>query len=195
MQEQNSIPKEKVEIEHCVIETTGNMWEYFYSGEAAIVIPTNGNLNQFGHNVMQTGLGRDAKHLFPILPKLLGKSIKRHKGHNQVNVYRLPTDKVINNQKQSNFIFTFPTKYNFWDEKADLKLIELSAQMLVQISEQFFKQNWIDKIVLPTVGCGDGHLDWETEVKPILVKILDERFLVVKHEIDVYGDIYGDLYA
>ena len=96
--------EEKKEREHCVIETTGNLWEYFYSGEAAVVIPTNGNINNFGHNVMNKGLAKEAKELFPLLPKLVGKAIKRLGGHNSVFLYRFPTDKVGENVKKENYV-------------------------------------------------------------------------------------------
>jgi len=177
--------EEKKEREHCVIETTGNLWEYFYSGEAAVVIPTNGNINNFGHNVMNKGLAKEAKELFPLLPKLVGKAIKRLGGHNSVFLYRFPTDKVGENVKKENYVFTFPTKYNHWDDKSNLSLIEFSANALVRTLDNLGKVLGIDKVVLPLVGCGCGSLDWEGEVKPILAKILDDRFLVVKKE-DAY---------
>ena len=70
-------------------------------------------------------------------------------------------------------VLTFPVKNNWW-EKADLKLIEQSCQELADTCD-FFKPPFY--MVRP--GCGNGGLDWK-EVKPILEKYLDEKFIVVE---------------
>jgi len=182
--------KETITPKTHFLETKGNIWEYFYSNEAAVVIPTNGSRDKFGYNVMDSGLALDAKELFPNLPMLIGRSIKKMKGHNGVFVFSFPTDKVneVEKKKEYNFVFTFPTKYNYWDNVADFKRIELSTFQLVKALNQLEKRLGIEKVVVPRVGCGSGNLNWK-EVQPILFNLLDERFIVI--EKDIEEDTYG----
>ena len=67
-------------------------------------------------------------------------------------------------------LIRFPTKYNIGDNKSSLELIEQSLQTLVQIANNFKSK----KIYLPRPGCGIGGLDWETEVKPLCEKYLED---------------------
>ena len=72
-------------------------------------------------------------------------------------------------------VISFPTKHH-WRAKSDLKLIENSAEKLLNFAKigLVWKHIW-----LPVVGCGLGGLDWDTQVKPLLSSILDDRFTVV----------------
>jgi hypothetical protein len=62
-----------------------------------------------------------------------------------------------------------------WDQWADLDLIGRSADELVALTTRYGWQT----VVLPRPGCNNGKRDWEKEVRPILLPILDDRFLVV----------------
>jgi len=135
----------------------GNIWDYWKKGYW-IVIPTNGTIKKNGECVMGRGLALQAKNLYKGLPKMLGSDIKKF--GNFPHCYK------------EYHIITFPVKYNYW-EKADLKLIELSANLINKLTSLSD-----DKIALPKVGCGNGKLNWK-EVEPILDKYLDERFIVV----------------
>ena len=67
----------------------------------------------------------------------------------------------------------FPVKHQWFDEKADLKLIEKSCKDLVESLADGLT------IALPKIGCGAGKLEWD-EVKPILEKYFkDDRFIIV----------------
>lgn len=65
----------------------------------------------------------------------------------------------------------FPTKYH-WSNPADPELIRNSAERL----KEYMVTNGIGSVVMSRVGCGTrtGTLDWETEVKPILLDVFRE---------------------
>jgi hypothetical protein len=170
-------------------EVTGNIFE-FWNSDTPVIVPINLNLNKFGHNVMNKGIAKDAKELFPILPNMIGKSIKQRKHKIDVFAYVLETNKVIEGKKEEAIILAFPTRFNYW-EKADLKLIEVCARLLVLKVDTIYKKIKFDKIMVPKLGCGEGGLDWELEVKPLLEKILDERFILVKYDPESLEDSYS----
>ena len=61
-----------------------------------------------------------------------------------------------------------------WACLADMTIIKRSAQQLVSLTE---KAGWMH-VVLPRPGIGAGCLNWD-DVKPVLEKILDDRFYVI----------------
>jgi len=73
----------------------------------------------------------------------------------------------------------FPTKHNWW-EKSDLVLIEESTRQLRDFFDNVISEYPVP-IYLPRPGCSNGGLDWE-DVKPILEKYLDDRFVVVQRK-------------
>jgi hypothetical protein len=57
-----------------------------------------------------------------------------------------------------------------------MEIIEFSAKALLWQTRIL---NW-RKVLLPRPGCSNGGLDWETQVKPVLEKILnDDRFVII----------------
>ncbi len=148
-------------------EITGDIWDFHEKG-CWIVITTNGNVKANGEAVMGKGIALQAKTRFPALPLDLGRRIKGcamsygewSEGNNL---------KVFHQYR----IITFPTKHNWW-EKADLVLIEESCRQL-----QAACHGNQDTKYLVRPGCGIGGLDWK-DVKPILEKYLDDRFIVVE---------------
>ena len=144
-------------------EVKGNLWDYYDKGEW-IVITTNGTIKRNGACVMGKGVALEAKNRFPKLDKVLGAAISRF--GNQLFVLRGIAGDVR--------IVTFPVKHN-WNEKADLTLIERSCRQL----EFVVREKSVVYMVRP--GCGNGQLDWK-DVKPILEKYLDDRFVVVNND-------------
>ena len=137
----------------------GNIWDY-WQNNCFIIIPTNGFVKKDGSLVMGKGLALQAKNTIHNIEYLLGKSIKTEGN----KIFILKEARTI----------TFPVKYNWW-EKADLNLIEKSAQELKKLADNCSR---FLPIYLPKVGCGNGKLNWK-DVEPILDKYLDERFIVV----------------
>ena len=138
-------------------EVVGNIWDYHKQGHW-IVITTNGSVKSNGNAVMGRGIALQAKSRFLLLAYDLGIHIRCN--GNILGVF--PSYKLM----------TFPVKYNWW-EGASLELIKSSCKELVQFSDI------AKKIYMVRPGCSNGGLDWK-DVKPILEKYLDDRFVVVE---------------
>lgn len=146
-------------------EIKGNIWKRWESGHW-IVIPTNGFVKGNGEAVMGRGLALQAKERFSDLAIRLGKYLL----DNGNNVCFFENLRLI----------SFPVK-RFWFDKAIPELIERSCKQAIEfLNENYAFGNEIKiefPIYIPKVGCGNGGLKWE-DVKPILEKYLDGRFVV-----------------
>jgi hypothetical protein len=155
-----------------MIETNGDIWNYYNDGYW-VCIPTNGNTKKDNTAIMGKGLALQASIKIPELPRILGQ---------RINLYK---DTPYKGNKLNPFpdihLFCFPTKFN-WQEKSDLYLIAVSAFELQDYLESaYFTVK--TPIYLPRVGCGLGELYWEN-VKPILQRYLDDRFVIVNRNKD-----------
>lgn len=144
-----------------MLEIKGNIWDY-HNGANWVVVPTNGFVRKDGTCVMGRGVAAQCASKFPAIPGMLGTSIKN--SGNKVYCYGSPYR-----------IFSFPVKHNWWEE-AEPKLISKSVEELL-----FWVKEWgLDTVYLPQVGCGNGQLAW-VDVRPLLIKKLDDRFTVVEY--------------
>ena len=150
-------------------EATGNIWMVACD---AIVIPTNGDVNRHGMAVMGRGLALQAARRYPLLPKVLAH-LMRKLGNHVFDAYR-PRGCAI--------IVTFPVKHH-WHQPAQLDLIAQSTQELVEMANHHEYQ----RVTLPRVGCGNGALAWK-DVRPILERYLDDRFILVSLPSEVHHD-------
>lgn len=141
-----------------MLESKGDLWDSKYDTYYRC-ITTNGILNSKGELIMGAGIALQAKQKYPDLSSRLGKLVKESGNH----PYIFPEYKII----------SFPTK-NHWKDKSHIGLIIRSCNELVIIAND---EN-IKSIILPQPGCGNGGLLW-SEVKPIISKILDDRFTVL----------------
>ena len=142
-------------------EVKGNIWDYYYKGNW-IVITTNGNTKTNREAVMGKGIALQAAQRLPGLPLFLGGMLNDFGN----KVFRLDQWRIV----------TFPTKYNWW-EKSSLDLIEVSTNEL-RLATSFASGLQGKSIYLVRPGCSNGGLDWK-DVKPILEKYLDDRYIVV----------------
>ena len=148
-------------------EIKGNLFDQKVD---VICVSTNGSVKSDGRAVMGCGVAKQAAELFPELPLMLGiwlQSIGNHFHYLQYYEDRGYT------------VAAFPVKHLWTDEKADLKLIEQSCKDLVESTMEHVK------VALPRIGSGAGKLDWEMQVKPLLEKHLDDRFIIVSPEDEV----------
>lgn len=143
-------------------EVKGDLWQFHGSG-AWIVVTTNGATRRDGACIMGRGVALQAAQIYPKLPFELGDQIRMFGNH----VFLFDERKIA----------SFPVKHS-WEQKADLKLIESSARQLAVL----VREKGIPVIYLPRPGCGNGRLDWESEVKPALSKILNDCFVVLERE-------------
>lgn len=78
------------------------------------------------------------------------------------------------------WILNFPTKAS-WRQKSQPQFIEAGLKKFVDT----YSQKGIHSIAFPQLGCGNGELDWEKEVRPLMDHYLHEL------PIEVYIHIFG----
>jgi hypothetical protein len=137
-----------------------NIFEHTHRFDA-ICVTTNGIIKPNGRLVMGGGVAKMFRDKYPGLDLELGKKVKVY-GNIPFLIYK---------NKQP--IISFPTKNN-WRDKSELPLIKESAERLSKIASSRF---WT-RIALPAPGVGLGGLNWDKEVKPLLNRILDDRFYI-----------------
>lgn len=140
-------------------EMKGDIWKTAKEFNGFMVVPTNGFVKVNGECVMGRGLAYQAKTKYPELPKLLGDRIK--KDGNVVQI--LGKHRII----------TFPVKHNWW-ERANLELMEKSFRKLRREILNTHSILASGPIFISHVGCGNGHLDWEKEVRPLMKRYLGD---------------------
>jgi hypothetical protein len=144
-----------------MIEATNDLW---LTPADARCITTNGTVKPNGRAVMGRGCAKQATERYFAMQLTLGTAIKLYGNH--VLIIDPHCDGIP--------LVSFPVKYE-WSERADLDLIARSAHELVALTAV---QGWT-AVVLPRPGCGNGKRHWESEVRPILQPLLDDRFTVV----------------
>lgn len=128
--------------------------------------------------VMGKGIALAFKKTFPTNFKLYEQAVK----HGDVAIGKVFVTET--GELTPKFILNFPTKQD-WRYPSKLSYIEDGLNDLVKV----LKENKIDSIALPPLGCGNGKLDWND------VKILIEKYLIpvsARVEILVYEPGYND---
>lgn len=147
-------------------EIFGNIWDFHKKKQfnTYLVFTTNGSVRKDGCCVMGRGIAKEVATKFPHIQLELGNRIKEFGN----NVFVFLNERLI----------SFPVKHQ-WHEKADLKLIEKSCSQL----RFLFKGEPFSGITVYLVrpGCGNGQLLWK-DVKPVIEKYLDDRFVVVERK-------------
>lgn len=128
----------------------------------AICFTSNGVVKSNGRLTMGAGIAKSFADKFPSTPMYFGRKVEKfgNKVHLMGSVGGAPP------------ILSFPTKYH-WRDTSDVQLIEKSCKELKEYAD---KNDW-KNIYLPRPGIGLGGLKW-AEVKPILEKHFDDRFIV-----------------
>ena len=138
-------------------EVSGDLWD-FHSRGSVVAITTNGQVQKDGTCPMPRGCARQARERFAQLPWVLGQQLLYHGNH------------VLD---LGGRIVSFPVE-NSPQENPQLSLIERSCRELVELTDY---KGWRE-VAVPRPGCGGGGLDWD-EVRPILARYLDDRFVIV----------------
>lgn len=150
-------------------EVTGNIWDYHEQG-CWVVITTNGTVKENGDCVMGRGVALEAKKRFWNIAGWLGFRLRSSGNH----CYVYTGQQSRGGRFEVFGVITFPVKHNWW-EKADSDLIERSCRELVGVVDS----EGLDEVYMVRPGCGNGQLDWK-DVRPILEKYLDDRFVIVQ---------------
>jgi hypothetical protein len=137
-------------------ENNTDIWSYL--GQAVIVITTNGSLTRDGQALPGRGTARQASEKFPEMRVRLGEKLAQHGNH----VHEIIPGLV-----------SFPVEETPWSQP-DKRLIRRSAEELRALVDQ---HGW-PVVIVPRPGCGGGGLCWD-EIKPLLIDLFDERFIVV----------------
>ena len=140
----------------------GNLWHHLGEYDA-FCITTNGMVKRNGEVVMGAGIAKQAKERFKDLPRVLGAFIRlRGNEPHLIDMQEWFKQDVP-------LLISFPVKHH-WKDKADLELIEISANLLKDMID---RQDF-EKVALPAPGVGNGKRSWEHEVKPILEKVFGD---------------------
>jgi len=124
-----------------------------FTSNAKVLVNT---VNTVG--VMGKGIAANFKKIYP----LMFEEYKQQCDNGSLDIGQLSLYKTSNK-----WILNFPTKKH-WRSPSTVEYIEKGLQKLV---EQATKLQLTD-IAMPKLGCGNGGLDWETQVKPMVEKYL-----------------------
>lgn len=154
-----------------VKQYTGDIWDMHGVGWH-IVIPTNLYVKDNGEAVMGRGLALQATQRWPNLKVWYGYHLKEHvrrtpEGRNpRMEDINPPGLLAIDNER--NFI-CLPVKTS-WNQGARKTLIE---QSLKALADDMRKPILLEaSIAIPRIGCGNGLLNWEEDVKPLVREFL-----------------------
>jgi O-acetyl-ADP-ribose deacetylase (regulator of RNase III) len=120
--------------------------------------------------VMGKGLALQFKHKFPEMFTYYKKICKQN------NLY-IGTVAFYKHKKMSHIVCLFPTKLD-WRHPSTLDYIDTS---LIAFSERIAEYH-ISRVAFPKVGCGEGGLDFEYHVRPLL----ERRLGSLDIDIEVY---------
>ncbi len=144
-------------------EIVGDIWLQ----QGSIGITTNGVVNSSGQLVMGGGQALQAKQMYPDLPEFFGRLVADR------------GNQVYWNHKYG--VFSFPTKEHYRDTST-VEIIDRSSKQLYDIltSEYGYEYGWdLPNCLLVPPGCGLGGLDYQTQVRPILLKYFAELPLTI----------------
>lgn len=136
-----------------------DLWDLWARG-MAVVIPTNTTRKANGEAIMGAGLAKQAQDRMPDLPRVYGDHLSRGEVRVVLEALR---------------IILPPTKQD-WRKPAHLPLIEEGLRWMVG-HERLRQLGW--EVAVPPLGCGLGNLRWDDQVRPLMERYLDERFVVV----------------
>jgi len=108
--------------------------------------------------VMGKGIAKKFKKIYPEMFKQYQQLYEENK---------LTIGKLWIYRTSNKWILNFPTKTT-WRKPSELEYIEKGLQTFVNNYSEY----GITSIAFPPLGCGNGELDWEKQVKPVMEKYL-----------------------
>lgn len=139
----------------------GNLFE----SPARVLVNT---VNTVG--VMGKGIAKDFKAIYPEMFRNYQKLCEAKKLEiGKLWLYKSPNKWVLN----------FPTKTT-WRQPSRVEYVESGLKAFVK----GYAQQGITSIAFPPLGCGNGELDWEKQIRPLMEKYLN------KLPIDIFIHLY-----
>ena len=126
-----------------------------------------------GNGVMGKGIALQFKQRYPDMFNEYKLACKRKQIHIGGDLWLYDYIDMYKPRK----ILCFATKEDWWNP-SKLVWIERGLEYFVNT----YKSLNIISIAFPKLGCTNGKLDWETEVKPLMIKYLND--------IDITCEIY-----
>ena len=128
-----------------------------------IGITTNSCLDRNGYLVMGKGIALQAKKLFPELPRDWGKIMTLLSPTTNYTFY-----------DETHRMFAIQTK-NHWRRPSNTCLISASLDIVISTAEQL----QLSEVYIPPLGCGNGGLNWDTQIKPLIENKHSSNIIVV----------------
>ena len=138
-----------------------------FKSPAQVIVNT---VNTVG--VMGKGIAKRYKEIYPDMYKQYQKFCEQH---------LLDIGKLWIYKSDTKWILNFPTKKH-WRNPSKIEYIEQGLKKFVET----YEEKGVISISFPQLGCGNGGLDWENEVRPLMEKYLKDL------PIDVFVHIYSD---
>ena len=110
--------------------------------------------------VMGKGIAKTFKEVYPEMFKEYQKLCEKK---------LLAVGKLWIYKTSNKWVLNFPTKKH-WRSPSKIEYIEAGLKKFVQ----YYEEKGIDSIAFPPLGCGNGGLNWEHEVKPLMEKYLKD---------------------
>lgn len=124
-----------------------------FTSPASVLVNT---VNTVG--VMGKGIAKEFKKNFPEMFKVYQERCEdRELKIGTLFLYRTPNKSVLN----------FPTKQH-WRSPSKVEFIEAGLETFVASYEKW----GIDSVAFPQLGCGNGELNWEVQVRPLMERHL-----------------------
>lgn len=108
--------------------------------------------------VMGKGIASDFKRIYP-------KMFEEYKA--LYDAKKFDIGELFLYKTQNKWILNFPTKKH-WKSPSKIEYIEKGLIELINKANELK----LNDIAMPKLGCGNGGLDWETQVKPLVEKYL-----------------------
>ena len=109
--------------------------------------------------VMGKGIAKRFKQVYPDMFERYQELCERDAlGIGELWLYKTPNRWVLN----------FPTKRH-WRQRSQPEYVEQGLQKFVATYHDY----GITSVSFPLLGCGNGELDWETQVRPLMEEYLD----------------------